>query len=146
MKKDEQTFYAKVKDGKLDFYDKTGFIIWLELLEGKEVDITIAKEVNRRTKRQNNALHLYFQLLANELNEAGLDMRKVLKKEVDIDWTGLAVKEYLWRPIQKAKLKKTSTTKLTTSEVDKVWETLNRFLGEKLKVHVPFPSLDDDRF
>lgn len=34
----------------------------------------------KRTLKQNNAIHLYCELLAKELNTLGLDMRVVLKK------------------------------------------------------------------
>jgi hypothetical protein len=51
------------------------------------------------------------------------------------------VKELLWRPAQKAILRKKSTTELFKIEdIDKVWEHLNRHLGEKFGLHVPFPS------
>ena len=89
-------------------------------------------------------MHLWFQFVASTLNEAGLDMKKVLKPEVDIPWTKKAVKEYLWRPIQKAMLLKESTTELTTKDLDKVVEVLNRHLGQKLKVDTPpFPSIEE---
>ena len=70
-------------------------------------------------------------------------MRKTLKPSVDIWWNKDMVKEYIWRPIQKAQLGKKSTTELTTKDIDKVFETINRFLGEKHKVHVPFPSIEE---
>jgi len=97
----------------------------------------------KRTKKQNRALHKYFSLVAGTLNDAGLDMRAVLKPEVDIPWTGKTIKEYLWRPIQEVQTTKKSTTELTTKEISEVWETLNRHLGQKLGVHEPFPSIDE---
>ena len=97
----------------------------------------------QRTKQQNKALHVLFNLLAETLNENGLDMRKTLKPGVEIPWGGKAVKEYLWRPIQEAQLAKHSTTELTTVEIDEVFDTLNRHLGEKFGLHVPFPSIEE---
>lgn len=96
-----------------------------------------------RTQQQNKALHVLFRLLADELNANGLDMRKTLKPEVDIPWNDKTVKEFLWRPIQEAQLKKTSTTELTTREIDEVFDTINKHLGEKFGLHVPFPTIDD---
>jgi len=93
----------------------------------------------KRTTTQNKALHLFFTLLAEELNDAGLDMRKTLKPQVDIPWSPQSIKEYLWRPIQISALKKQSTTDLNSNEVDIVWNILNRHLGEKFGLHVPFP-------
>ena len=102
----------------------------------------LKKTSKQRTLQQNKALHLYFQLLADALNEAGLDMRKTLKPSIDIPWTATTIKEYLWRPIQLAQLRKKSTTELDTKEIDKVWETLNRHLGERFGLHEPFPSVE----
>lgn len=96
-----------------------------------------------RTRQQNRALHKLFNLLADNLNEAGLDMRRTLKPEINIDWTGASVKEHLWRPIQKAQLNKRSTTELTTKEIDEVFDTLNRHLADRFGLHVPFPSIDE---
>ena len=97
---------------------------------------------NPRTNKQNNALHKLFTLLADELNDAGYDMRKTLKPSIDIPWTGKTIKEYMWRPVMQAQLGKESTTELTTKEIDLVFETINRHLGEKFGLHVPFPSID----
>jgi hypothetical protein len=93
-----------------------------------------------RTSQQNKALHVLFEHIADELNGAGLDMRKALKPSVEIPWTKDTVKEYLWRPIQEEMLMKRSTTELTTQEIDQVNDTLNRYLAEK-GLHVAFPSI-----
>lgn len=94
----------------------------------------------QRTLKQNASLHIYFDLLAEELNKAGYDMKKTFKHDVDIPWTPLTVKEYLWKPIQKSYILKQSTTELNTKEIDKIYDILNKHLGEKTGVYVPFPS------
>ena len=104
------------------------------------------KTYPQRTLTQNAALHVLFSLLADELNGAGLDMRKTLKPTVDIHWDADTVKNFLWRPIQKAQLGKTSTTELNTVDIDKVFETLNRHLGEKFGLQVDFPSVETIMF
>lgn len=96
----------------------------------------------QRTLSQNSALHLYCSHLAAGLNAAGFDMKRTLKHDVDIPWTAETVKEFLWRPIQKAQLMKHSTTQLTTKEIDAVVDTLTRHLGEKTGVYVEFPSIE----
>jgi len=98
----------------------------------------------KRTPTQNNALHKYFELLADALNDAGLDMKRTLRQDIDIPWTKETIKEYLWKPIQRAQVMKGSTTELNTSEVSKIYETLNRHLGEKTGVFVPFPSVEEE--
>ena len=107
------------------------------------MEIKSIMEEKRRTVQQNKALHVMFELLAKELNNNGLDMRKTLKPGVEIPWSKASVKEYLWRPIQKAQVNKDSTTDLTTKEVDEIFETINRHIGEKFGIHVPFPSIED---
>jgi len=101
---------------------------------------------DQRTVAQNNALHLLFTQLAEELNEKGLDMRQLIREEVDISWTPYSVKEYLWRPLQKIITGKRSTTKLSkTQEIDTIYKNLNRILIERTKGEVclpPFPSID----
>lgn len=100
------------------------------------------KKYPQRTLTQNAALHVYFTLISEALNDAGLDMRKVLKPGVDIPWSPVTVKEYLWRPVMKAQLGKQSTTEMTTVEIDKVFDTINRHLGEKFGIQEDWPSIE----
>lgn len=106
-----------------------------------ECHLSNCKHVNsKRTADQNSAMHLWFQLVADELNAAGYSRQHVLSKTVDLDWDMSSVKEDLWRSVQKPLLGKNSTTELKkTEDITRVFEHLNRFLGEKLGIHVPFP-------
>jgi len=133
-------FSGEIKNGNAPFLNDA--IIYALDQEGI-VEVTIKKVKNKRTLRQNSALHKYFELLAIALNEAGWDMRRTLKQDVYIPWTPENVKEHLWRPIQKAQLNKESTTDLDTKEIDIVFETLNRHLAEVTGVHEPFPSIQE---
>lgn len=96
----------------------------------------------QRTTKQNAALHKLFSELADELNENGLDMRKTLKPTIDIRWDGKMVKEYIWRPLMKVQLGKSSTTEMTTSDIDKVFETINKHFAEKFGLQIDFPSIE----
>lgn len=100
-------------------------------------------QIDTRTTKQNSSLHLYFQLLSDALNESGYDMKSVIRKEVDIPWTPVTVKEFLWRPIQKMYNLEASTTKLKTKDVDKIYDTVNRVVGERTGVYVEFPSQEN---
>lgn len=95
----------------------------------------------QRTDTQNRALHLYFQLVADRLNEAGLD-KSVVLKGIDVPWTKVGIKEDLWRPIQIAQLGKESTTELSTKDIDAVFDTINRHLAQ-FGIHEPFPSIEE---
>jgi hypothetical protein len=44
--------------------------------------------------------------------------------------------------VQESQLGKKSTAQLKTDEIDKVYETINRVIGERTGVHVAFPSID----
>ena len=85
----------------------------------------------KRTLTQNRALHLWLTMLADYLNDHGLDMKRTLKHDVDIPWTAESAKEFLWRPIQKVMLSKESTTEAETSEYNNVYLTLSRYLMQK---------------
>lgn len=109
-------------------------------LEEGSVYEVVKKRTDIRTVKQNAAMHKFFSLTAEQLNDKGLDMKTVIK--ADVPWSMEAVKNYMWRPIQKAILDKESTTKLKKDEIDLIYNTMNRLLGEKFGIHVPFPSIE----
>ena len=100
------------------------------------------RKINQRTLQQNKALHLWYKQLADALNDAGYDMKQVLKPNVAIPWNERMVKEHLWRPVEKAVIGETSTTKLETVDVSAISDIINRHLSEKFGVFVPFPNLE----
>ena len=110
--------------------------------KGKELLVTIEKYTKKRTDNQNRALHLWFTQLAEALNSAGFDMRKVIRKEVDISWSPLSVKNYLWKPVQEVFCGEKSTTKLTTENIDYIYDIINRTISERTGIHVPFPNIE----
>ena len=109
-----------------------------------KVDVKIVtKEEEQRTILQNKALHKYFELLAEALNNAGWDMKKTLKEEVEIPWTKEMVKNHLWRPIQEIMFAKQSTTEMNTKDPSDVYALLDRHLSSKTGVHIPWPNNED---
>jgi len=107
--------------------------------------VEIKKYVSTRTEAQNRSLHRYFTQLAEALNDAGFDMKKVIK--IDVPWNSLMVKELLWRPVQKTYTGKESTTKLDKiKEIDMIYDIINRVVGERTGVYVPFPSYDNENY
>ena len=111
MTKEEHTKLVEVLEGKpWDTRNKL-----LNFMSTVKVDDGVVSK--QRTLNQNSALHLFYDLLAECLNDAGFDMKKTLKPEVDIPWTGDLVKTHLWKPIQLSLLGKKSTTELTKEEV-----------------------------
>lgn len=101
------------------------------------------KEKEQRTKLQNRALHKYYELVAHEFREAGYDMKQILGKHIAIPATPELIKECIWKPIQNSMYSYDSTTQLTTDEISKVYEVLNKHLGEQFGIHVPWPSIEE---
>src|SRR3990167_10333369 len=132
------SFLASILKGQLQINDLPRWHDFLKRKEGATIRLQEVKSV--RTEAQSRALHLWFSLIADELNNAGYTVQLVLKEKVELDWDGIKVKELLWRSAQQALLGKKSTTELKkTNDIDRVWEHLNRHLGEKFGIHVDFP-------
>lgn len=104
------------------------------------------KPYSYRSRTQNNALHKFCSLLAEEMNTSGKEMRLVLKGDVPIWWTTTSVKDYIWRPVMKAMTGKESTTKLskTEGEIDVIHKQIMQWLGERHGIeYIPFPSNEE---
>lgn len=134
-------YYFKAKNGFPEWETKEPVELLLKY-EGATFWAEIGRETGVRTIPQNSALHLGLGYIAKELNEKGLDIRKVLKPEIEMPWSVDTVKEYLWRPIQKTMLQKKSTKDLAKiGEIEAVWDVLLHHLGEKFEIEfIPFPN------
>lgn len=106
---------------------------------GKKVEVKQWKE--NRSNLQNRALHLYFTLVSNELNQLGITYEwKGLKGSVmETAWTPELVKEFIWRPIQVSMFNIKSTTKIKTGQINQIVDVINKFFGER-GVVVSFPT------
>lgn len=97
----------------------------------------------QRSDQQNKALHKFFSLLADKMNEQGMDMPKVL--HTTLWWTPDDVKTRLWKPLQEHHYQKKSTTELNkTGEIDFIHQELMRILGERGVEYVDFPHQEQD--
>jgi len=92
-----------------------------------------------RTDQQNKALHLMFEMIADELNDRGMYISNVIK--ADAPWNKERVKELIWRSTQELLTGKKSTTELTTKEIDDIFEVINKALGDK-GLEIIFPSIE----
>ena len=115
-----------------------------KVINGQNTIVADVKgERAKRTELQRRAKYLYFTMLADALNAAGLDMKVVmekLSKKAMIPWSQSAVLERLWRPTQEATYGTKSTTELNTDQVGPTYEALNLVTSERLGVSVPFPD------
>lgn len=139
--KEGTVFYGKIRGVSVEFENDQEWERFCLANAGRKIYIEVGYETRQRTGKQNSSLHVGLDILADELNKAGLDMRTVLKQEIAIPWNGDTCKEYLYRPLMTAMLLKKSTTELTKDQISEVWEVLMRELGEKHEVeYIPFPS------
>ena len=106
-----------------------------------EHGIIIELKYGVRTTLQNSALHLYFEMVADALNDAGLEIHmEYLGKITEVPWRKESVKDRLWLPIMETMTGKTSTAKMDRKEISEVFEVLFRHLAEKHSIMVLFPS------
>jgi len=133
---------AKIENGKIVYWNPKEYAEFIAKMEGKEIDVEMNKHLETLTAQQRKALHLWYRLLAEALNDAGYsDLRKIVKDDFEIPVTEKNIKENIWRPIQKAYLHKLSTTELSKDkEIDQIFEIVSKGIGEKTGVYVPFPT------
>jgi len=106
-----------------------------------EHGVVVEIKTGTRTLLQNNAMYKYFTILADALNEAGMEIRmEYLGKTAEIPWTPTAVKERLWLPIMQSMFDIKSTAKLDRKQVSEVYEVLSRWLATEKSILVDFPS------
>ena len=108
------------------------------LLAGKPVTVKFEDPQSHVTQKQFSAMHVWCDQVAEQLNNAGLDMRVVIKNEISLDWDKDSVKRLLYKPVLEAMTGKTSTTQQDTIEPSKVAETIARHIAEKHSCVLPF--------
>ena len=90
------------------------------------------KPSSGRTSQQNKAIHKDCDIIAQKLNDAGLEIPKIVEWYMNIPWTYLSVKELIWKPTQALTFQKESTTQLDKhGEIEEIHKIIMRELGEK---------------
>ncbi len=102
-----------------------------------------------RTNQQNKAFRLYIKQLSEIMIEAGFDVRKKLKPGASIDPTPEVILLTMVRPVMYAMFDiewknpdRPSTTELDTKQIGELYETMNRFTGDRFGISMDFPSLE----
>lgn len=108
---------------------------WLE----NQTRIKLSAEHQKRTTKQNNSLHKYLQQVEAECKERGLDARKFFRPEVEIPITAAMLKNDAWRPIQRAMFDIESTTDLSTTQMQQVYEVFARHLAQSHDIAIEWP-------
>ncbi len=106
--------------------------------EGCWIELTKKKE--KRTTQQNKALHKFFMIICERLNEMGMEFQYTGIKGLELStrYTETIVKEFFWKPIQYTLFEVESTTKLNTNQINEVAEVIIKFFAEK-GVYIEFP-------
>ena len=94
------------------------------------------------TDAQRGALHVFCDLYAKALNDAGFQ-RKRVKLNGDIveeDWNKITFKEDIYKVMLKALTMKESTEKQSTIEPSDVANHINRHFAQTRGITVPWPS------
>ncbi len=112
-----------------------------EYLQGQTGIVEISNVKATRTSQQNKALHLFYTILSQQLNEIGLEHRYfgVTGKELSLPYTKDIIKTFIWKPIQSAMFGIESTTKLKTEQINAILDVLIKHFGEQ-GIEVSFPS------
>jgi hypothetical protein len=77
------------------------------------------------------------------LNDAGFDMRQTLREDMEIPWIEENIKRFIWKPVMRSITDKESTTELTSKEIDKIYDIINRHTAEKFGISIQFPAEDN---
>ena len=103
----------------------------------------LKKVVKTRSQAQNRALHLYFKLISDQLNELGMEFQYqgIKGTHMSLMYTENLVKEFIWRPIQIDLFDVKSTTKIDTTQINKIVLVLSKFFAER-GIEIVFPSID----
>jgi hypothetical protein len=109
-----------------------------------EIVLTIDKADKKRTLTQNASLHKYCANISEKMNEAGFTQRQLVgsfKEGFELPVTPVMIKD-IFREVGNAMYKKESTTKLTTVEIQKVYQVVDQRFGEITGCRDEWPSID----
>ena len=97
----------------------------------------------KRTISQNNALHLWCQLIADEARNKGLTMDALFRNPTELPINERIVKDFV-REVGNMMFGKNSTASLSRKELNEVIKVCERAFAERLDCVIPFPSLQNN--
>jgi hypothetical protein len=109
-----------------------------------EIVITITRPDKKRTLTQNASLHKYCANISEKMNDAGFTQRQLIgsfKEGFELPVTPVMIKD-IFREVGNALYHKDSTTKLTTVEIQKVYQVVDQRFGEITSCRCEWPSVD----
>lgn len=111
----------------------------------KDKFLIMSTQKQQRTLTQNKAIHVFFDILAYELNDKDLTIKETLKQNFSIPWSEKTVKELIWKPVQFKMYETESTRELTTDQVSKVFNVIREHIFDLTcgEIDLEFPSKDN---
>jgi len=96
-----------------------------------------------RTLQQNKSLHLWLEMLADELNGAGYEMGDGKLIRLPILYTKENLKAQIVKPMMNALYPEIdSTAQLETTQLQELYKHIDQVVSERTGVHVEFPSIE----
>jgi len=110
-------------------------------LVGKKSTIDLTELSDKRSSLQNRSLHKFFIIIADELNELGMEFQYFGLKGTVLStrYTTNIVKNHFWRPVQQTLFNIESTKDIDTKQINEITDVIVKFFGEK-GVYVEFPN------
>ena len=96
--------------------------------------------MKQRTTLQNRSIHLWFEQVEQAAAEEGLTFDQIVMESVELPVTKELMKE-LWKAVQYKLYGTDSTKEMTTDQVDKIFDVLNKHLGQVAGIYVPYPDI-----
>jgi hypothetical protein len=106
-------------------------------LFGMQCDVEIKKVIKTRSSLQNRALHLYWKLLADTLNNEGHTYSSRNGKE--LKFTAFKI-ESDWRELMLEMYGLESTKDLTSEMLNSIYDCLNLYYSENYGIFQDFPN------
>lgn len=105
--------------------------------------IELTEKRSTRSSLQNKALHKYFLIIVDALNELGMEFQYFgLKGQVlETRYTTTIVKNQFWRQLQITMFDIESTKDINTKQMNEIIDVIDKFFAER-GVYVQFPDKD----
>ena len=97
--------------------------------------------MTQRSSLQNRSLHKWLSMLADELNASGQSLGDGKLVRLPVRYTGDNLKEAVLKPYMNALWpEKESTTELSTTEIQELYQDLDQIIAERSGCHADWPS------
>ena len=125
-------------------YGKENAAIEFKRLNEIAATIELKALAQTRTAQQNRALHLFFKMASDALNEIGhtYTYSNLDGEVINIRWNEHLFKEFTWKPIQAVMFGIESTTKLKRNQIDPILDSIFEMFG-RLGIEINFPNQFD---